>query len=135
MQTTLSSVLTLETVAEHFKQWRSVKQPGERIPDHLWREAISLVGASGVTQITRTLRLSGTDFNKRRRRIEAGQRPREAAGETAFVEIYPQRMDHPQEQASPAGWLELERPDGMRLRIQPTQGAELLALVERFMGV
>jgi len=29
--------------------------------------------------------------------------------------------------------MELERPDGLRLRIQPTPGADLLALVERFM--
>jgi len=33
-----------------------------------------------------------------------------------------------------AGWMELERPDGWRLRIRPSGGAELLALVERFMG-
>ena len=34
-----------------------------------------------------------------------------------------------------AMWMELERPDGMRLRIRPTQGVDMLALVERFMGV
>ena len=32
-----------------------------------------------------------------------------------------------------APWMELERPDGLRLRIQSTQGTDLLALVERFM--
>jgi hypothetical protein len=30
--------------------------------------------------------------------------------------------------------MELERPDGLRLRIQSTQGANMLALAERFMG-
>ena len=58
----------------------------------------------------------------------------DAAGETAFVEINPQLMDRTLAPAAAAGWLELERPDGLRLRLQPTQGAELLALVERFMG-
>ena len=135
MKTSIESSLTLSEVAEHFQQWRNIKQPGERIPDQLWREAISLVGANGVTQITRTLRLSGTDFNKRRRLIEAGQSQPDATGETAFVEIKPQRMDRAQEPTAAAMWLELERPDGLRLRIQPTQGAELLALVECFMGV
>ena len=33
-----------------------------------------------------------------------------------------------------AVWMELERPDGMRLRIRPTQGLDMLALVDRFMG-
>jgi hypothetical protein len=91
-----------------------------------------LVGTYGVTHITRTLRLSSTDFNKRRRLIEAGQRQPDAAGATTFVEINPQRMDQSLAPAAAAGWLELERPDGWRLRIQPTQGAELLPLVERF---
>jgi hypothetical protein len=30
--------------------------------------------------------------------------------------------------------MELQRPDGLRLRIQPTGGADMLALVDRFMG-
>jgi len=134
MKTSIETRLTLQEVAEHFQQWRNMKQPGERIPDHLWREAISLVGANGVTQVTRTLRLSSTDFNKRRRLIKAGQRQPDAEGGTAFVEINPKLMDRALEPAA-AGWLELERPDGLRLRIQPTPGADLLALVERFMGV
>ncbi len=135
MKTPIESSLTLSEVAEHFQQWRNMKQPGERIPDQLWHEAISLVGTYRVTQITRTLHLSSTDFNKRRRLIEAGQHLPDAAGATAFVEIKPRRMDRAQESATAAMWMELERPDGLRLRIQPTQGAELLALVERFMGV
>lgn len=135
MKTAIETRLTLPEVAEHFQQWRSRKQPGERIPDQLWREAISLVGAYGITQITRTLHLSGTDFNKRRRLIETGQCQADAAGESAFVEINPGCVDRSLEPAASNGWLELERPDGWRLRIQPTQGAELLMLVERFMGV
>ena len=129
------ATLTLEAVAKHFVHWRSSKKKGERIPEHLWREAIALLDRYGMSQITRTLRLSTTDFNKRRRLIETGQHQPDAAGATAFVEINPQRMDRSLAPAASAGWLELERPDGLRLRIQPTQGAELLTLVERFMGV
>jgi hypothetical protein len=135
MKTVNEASLTLPEVADHFQQWRNMKQPGERIPDQLWHEAISLLGVYGVTQITRTLRLSSTDFNKRRRLIEAGQRQPDAAGETAFVEINPRLVDRTLAPEVAGGWLELERPDGWRLRLQPAQGAELLALVERFMGV
>ena len=121
MKTSIEASLTLPEVADHFQLWRNKKQPGERIPDQLWREAISLLDAYQVTQITRTLRLSSTDFNKRRRLIEAGQRQPDGAGETAFVELKPQRMDRAQEPAAAAMWMELERPDGLRLRLQPSQ--------------
>jgi hypothetical protein len=30
--------------------------------------------------------------------------------------------------------MELERPDGFRLRIRPTDGADMLALLDRFLG-
>ncbi len=43
MKTTIEASLTLPEVAEYFQQWRNLKQPGERIPDHPLREAISLV--------------------------------------------------------------------------------------------
>ena len=124
MKTAIEANLTLPEVAEHFQQWRNMKQPGARIPDQLWYEAISLVGAYGATQITRALHLSGTDFNKRRRLIEASQHQPDVAGETPFVEINPGLVDRTLESATATGWLELARPDGWRLRIQPTQRAE-----------
>jgi hypothetical protein len=30
--------------------------------------------------------------------------------------------------------MELERPDGLRLRLRPTGGADMLALLDRFLG-
>ena len=33
-----------------------------------------------------------------------------------------------------AAWLELHRPDGLRLRVHPSEGSELLALIDRFLG-
>ena len=74
MNARIESTLTLEQVAEHFKQWRTSKKKGKRIPEPLWNEAVSLVGSYGVSQVTRTLRLSATDLNKRRGQIGAGQR-------------------------------------------------------------
>ena len=134
MKAPIESPLTLEEVAEHFTQWRRRKQKGDRIPEPLWSEALGLLGTYGVSQVTRTLRLSGTDLNKRRRQIGAGQRRQGAGGETAFVEIDPLIMDQAPGPEASAVWMELERPDGLRLRIRPTNGAEMLALVERFMG-
>jgi hypothetical protein len=44
-------------------------------------------------------------------------------------------VDQAQGPESTAAWMELERPDGLRLRIHPTQSADMLVLIERFMGV
>jgi hypothetical protein len=129
------SPLILETVAEHFGQWRRNKKKGERIPEKLWSEAIDLVDRYGVSQVTRTLRLSGTDLDKRRGIVGTGQRRRSQHTTAAFVEIEPAVMERAVESsASAAAWMELERPDGFRLRIRPTGGADMLALIDRFLG-
>ena len=135
MKTSIGASLTLKEVAKHFKQWRSVKKQGERIPDHLWSEAVGLLGTYGVSQVTRTLRLSGTDLNKRRGIIEADQRRQGSDGGTTFVEIDPALVDQALVTNVTTAWMELERPDGLRLRIQSTRGADMLALAERFMRV
>ena len=133
MKAPIESTLTLEAVATHFKQWRSVKKKGERIPEHLWNEAVGLVGTYAVSQVTRTLRLSGRDLNKRRGIIGTDRRRRGPDGAAAFVELDRTLVGQVVEPDASALWMELERPDGLRLRIRPTQGADLLALVERFM--
>ena len=84
MKAPTESPLTLEEVAEHFAQWRRRKQKGDRIPEPLWSEAVALVGTYGVSQVTRTLRLSGTDLNKRRGIIGTDQRRQGPGGKTVF---------------------------------------------------
>jgi hypothetical protein len=80
------------------------------------------------------LRLSGTDLNKRRGIIGGGKRQAGCGGKTAFVELNPGLVDQALAPQATAAWMELERPDGLRLRIQPTGGADMLALIDRFMG-
>jgi len=135
MNARIESTLTLEEVAEHFEQWRRNKKKGKRIPEHLWNEAVGLVGTYGVSRVTRTLRLSGTDLNKRRGIVGAGRRRRDSGGKTTFVEIDSALVDQAPGPEAGAVWMELERPDGLRLRIRPTGGADMLALIDRFMGV
>ena len=121
---------TLEEVSRRVEQWRSGKKRGERIPQRIWEEALALVGTYGISRVSRTLRLSYTELEKRRRRIAATQPRQGPAEETAFVEIDGALLGQ-----ATAAWLELERPDGLRLRIRPGHRGEMLALVERFLGV
>jgi hypothetical protein len=131
MNARIESTLTLEEVAEHFERWRRNKKKGDRIPQPLWDEAIGLVQTHGVSRVTRTLRLSATDLNKRRGIVGTRQRRQEPVGEATFVQIEHTPIAAPDAETQ---WMELERPDGMRLRIRPSRGVDMLALLERFMG-
>ena len=135
MNAAVTRRLTLEEVAEHFAQWRSHKKRGERIPEHLWREAMGLLGAYTVSQVARTLRLGGRDLNRRRGMLESAQTTSGAEEKTAFVEIDRTLVAETQRRGAPATVMELQRPDGLRLRIEPASGAEMLVLLERFLGV
>jgi hypothetical protein len=50
------------------------------------------------------------------------------------VEIDRALVDQAMEPARGAVWMELERPDGLRLRIRPSHRGDMLTLLERFMG-
>ena len=128
--------LTLEEVAEHFEDWRRQKHRGERIPEQLWSEAIALVEAYGLSQVTRRLRLSGRDLNKRRAMPVSGRRrARHVEAPTTFIELAPEVVEQAQRRQSTAPCLELIRPDGLRLRIEPGEGVDARAVLEHFMEV
>jgi hypothetical protein len=127
--------LTLQEVAAHFAQWRSEKKRGERVPEQLWSEAIALVDRYGVSQVTRTLRLSGQDLNRRRGIASSGQRRRRGGRLQSFVEVDPAVVAQAQRPQVAPGSMELIRADGLRLRIEPGDGVDALTVLERFMGV
>jgi hypothetical protein len=127
---------TLEEVAAHFEHWRREKKKGERIPDQLWSEAIALVKDYRLSQVTRRLRLSGRDLNKRRGILGSGRRrARRAEPPVAFVELAPEVVAQAQRRQCTPGSLELIRPDGLRLRIEPGDGIDARAVLERFLEV
>jgi len=126
------SALTLEAVAEHFAQWRDNKTTGERIPERLWREAIALLDTYRISQITRTLRLSGSDLNRRRRQLTSPPPADAQDSRHTFVELQAPLINPVSAKAAP--WLELQRPDGLCLRLHAGDRDDLLALVDRFIG-
>jgi hypothetical protein len=128
-----SKKFTLETVSKHFEEWRSKKKKGERIPQQLWSESITLLSDHSLNRIARTLRLCPNDIKKHRDALTAqGGTTTPDSPAMTFIEI-----DQPLVGATAAHTplMELERPDGLRLRIQPANGADVLALAARFMEV
>jgi len=134
MNASIDPTWTLDEVAEHIEQWRSHKKNGERIPQQLWNEALSLGSTHGISRVSRTLRLSYTELHKRLKIIEADQRRQAQSAERAFVEIDRALVDQTAELADGAVWMELQRPAGLRLRIRPSHRGDMLTLLERFMG-
>ena len=130
-----SPSFTLDQVAVHFEDWRRQKRRGDRIPEQLWSEAIALVADYGLSQVTRRLRLSGRDLNRRRGIVGSGRRRRRRRAEqpAAFVELVPAVDVQMQRRQSTAVCLELIRPDGLRLRIESEEGIEPRTVLERFM--
>ena len=129
------SGLTLEEVAEHFAEWRTDKKRGERIPARLWSEAIDLLCAHPISLVSRTLHLCAKDLKKHQAALATITDREVPRSEIAFVEVDREVVDRAIRPSSSTAWMEMERPDGLRLRLQPANGADVLALVRRFMEV
>ena len=135
MKTMTKSPLALEAVAEHFERWRTNKKKGERIPQHLWIEAIGLVSDYTISQVCRALHLCATDLKRHQAALSADKELAVSGAERSFVEIDRGIVDQAIRPNTRPVLMEMERPDGLRLRIQPTNSADMLALMARFMEV
>jgi hypothetical protein len=135
MKTKTTPPLTLEAVAEHFERWRSNKKKGERIPEFLWFEAIGLISDYPLSGVCRALHLCATDLKRHQAALSADKELAVSGSERSFVEIDPAVVDQAIRPSARPVLMEMERPDGLRLRIQPTNSADMLALMARFMEV
>ena len=110
----------LEKDKARFAEWRRRKQGREPIPEELWQIAAAHIGGLSVNRVSREFRLS---FSRLRQKAEelgielprSGRKRIAAATEVAFQELPLRGMF-----AAPASapCLLLERPDGMRVRIE-----------------
>ena len=116
----------LQQVAEQFTQWRQSRLSvrGSRIPATLWTEVLALVEVFAVPRVAKALHLKPQALN---RRCRAPVSPPVAAP-AAFGEVAP-----PAWRACTAE-VEVQRPDGTRLRITYSEAAPALApLLQTFL--
>ena len=78
--------LTLARVRAEFDQWRSGRSGRGRIPDRLWRLAVSLLGSFSVAVVCRELHLSAGDLRKHRQALDT-KAERSVSATPAFVEL------------------------------------------------
>ena len=116
-------------LTERFEHWRRNRSnTHERIPATLWDQAVALSEVLSIRRVTKTLRLSATDLKKRRQAYRGG--PLAATGgATPFIELTAPGLVG--SSAADGPQVELERPDGLRLRIRYGAGAAALGEVVR----
>ena len=124
MKKTLNAALpeTVTDVRRRLDAWR--KTPGKRgpIPAALWREAACLARTHGLNPIARALRLEYYSLKRQLAAVLAAG----AAVQPAFVEV----AVVPELARSPECAVELERPDGARMRVRVSRSEDLVVLAE-----
>lgn len=116
--------LTLARVRAEFDQWRSGRSGRGRIPDRLWRLAVSLLDSFSTAVVCRELRLSAGDLRKHRQALDA-KTPAPRTAVPAFVELCavdltpapPTRPSGVEAPAPPVRAV-IERGDGARLTLE-----------------
>src|SRR5215467_4277275 len=125
--------LQLTAVADRFDAWRQTRTTRvEPIPQDLWEQAIALTATVPITRVATRLRVSGGELKKR---CAAHHAIRSAPASTTlgFVEV----TATPVRPTPTAGTeIELQRPDGTRLRIHTHEPQLPLAtLVRAFLEI
>lgn len=123
----------LAELSGRFTHWRASRASAqERIPQALWDEAVRLSGRLPNSHVAKTLRLSPGELKRRRLAQQADASSEAVEAAPSFVELTPL---WPASGASNAGAeVELERPDGTRLRIHYRQPQPpLMELVRTFL--
>ena len=128
----------LEQLKGEFDHWRQTRRSlGERIPEALWTKAVELSRVLPTARVAKPLRLSQTTLRDRRLGKTTPSPPAPSAANPAvqFVEL-PNGTPPPSSngEAGETISVELERADGVRLRLRCRQATALDALISRFLA-
>ena len=129
IETPLHTDHQLDQLAGQFEHWRQTRSHrGERIPQALWDQAVTLTRVLPHTRVAHHLRLSSNDLKKQ---MAMQLEPHAAACRTplGFVEVPPATYTP---QATPTTEIELQRKDGARLRLQ-APNTSVAAIVKSFL--
>jgi hypothetical protein len=118
----------IEPLLQQVEDWRKAKGKNEKMPEPLWKEAISLAKAYGVSPVQKILRI---DYRGLERRALGIVKPSAQAGSVrcpSFIELPSlpaRRAEH---------LVELEDGTGRKLSLKIAAGhlAEVLPMVQSF---
>jgi transposase-like protein len=115
-------------LTHHFAQWRQSRRTSRgRIPPELWARAVALTATFSVTRVAKQLGLTPQALKRRREALNGVPTPPSLPQVPHFVEGAPAWR-------TPATEVEIQRPDGARLRISYTEASPaLVPLVQTFL--
>jgi hypothetical protein len=123
----------LDQLAGQFEHWRQTRShPSERIPHHLWEQAAALARVLPYSRVAQHVRVSPSDL-KKHMATPHDSKPVTSPPSPRFVEVPPTPA---WSSATQVMEMELERPDGTRLRLRcPESTSSVTALVRAFVEV
>ena len=118
----------LTQLTHHFAQWRQRRPtPRSPIPAGLWARAVALTATFSVTRVATQLGLTPHALKRHRAALQ------ETAAQTALPQP-PQFVEVAPAWRTPATEVEIQRPDGTRLRITYNDTAPaLVPLLQTFL--
>jgi hypothetical protein len=118
----------LSQLTHHFAQWRQSRRTRRgRIPQELWARAIALTASLSVARVAHQLGLTPHVLKKRRAALDGTAPPLPPAQGPHFVEVAAAWR-------TPTTEVEIQRPDGARLRIIYSEAAPaLVPLLQTFL--
>ncbi len=127
----LKTEATLAELAGQFEHWRRTRATArERIPSTLGDQAVALTTRLPGSQVAKRLRLSPTDLKNQCLARRTSLPTAAASPDPPFFEVTAHGFGAA---ASSATVLEVERPDGARLRLQYRDSPPLAALQRAFL--
>ena len=122
----------LDQLAGQFEHWRRTRShPSERIPQRLWKQAAALARVLPYSRVAQHVRVSPSDLKKPWPRRAPRSRPSPRPHDLSKCRLRP-----PGSPATQVMEIELERPDGARLRLRcPESTSPVAALVRAFLEV
>ena len=118
----------LTQLTHHFAQWRQSRRTARgRIPQEVWVQAVALTTTLSVTRVAHQLGLTPHALKKRCAALNGMAVPIPPAQVPHFVEVAAAWR-------TPATEVEVQRPDGMRLRITYSDSSPaLVPLLQTFL--
>jgi len=124
----------LADLAKQLEQWRRI-HPATRdpLPSHFWEQAVRLATWLPSSQVAEQLDLNLAELQERCLARQEALLAEAASPHPGFVEVTPEGVDPP---AMPHPVvIEVERPDGVRLRLQYRDAPPLASVLRAFLEV
>jgi hypothetical protein len=118
----------LDQLAGQFEHWRRTRShPSERIPQRLWKQAAALARLLPYSRVAQHVRVSPSDL-KKHMATSRDSKPAASSTPPPFVEV---PTAPAWSSATQVIEMELERPDGARLRLRGPESTSVVAALLR----